>query len=706
MRILITALIVALATEVSYATDNWPRPFAHDLKVIFAPESHAISVVDTIHLPQESKDKVEIEFYLNAALKLESEFNIQPLDIKHVHGALALRKYKISIPAANKEVTLKYSGQIESLAGSDQEEPAGLISADGVFLAANAGWYPLVEGALVSFKLQASVPSAWTVVSQGRREQVTTADGQQQVTWRESNPQDDIYLIAAPFFEFNKSASDVEAMVFLRQNDESLAKKYLDITAQYIEMYSKLIGPYPYAKFAVVENFWETGYGMPSFTLLGPKVIRMPFILHTSYPHEILHNWWGNGVYVDYRQGNWSEGLTSYLADHLIREQNGNATNYRRDILQGYSDYVSTNKDFPLTAFTARHGSSSEAVGYGKSQMLFHMLRQQLGDDVFIEGLRQLYRRYQFKAASFSDLAQIFSEVSGKQQAEFFRQWTMRSGAPALALSKVIRQRHGTRWRIQGELQQTQKDEAFALQVPVAVTLAGQAQAWQSVIEMKTKIISFALDLPAEPLRLDVDPEFDVFRRVSRAEIPAALSQIFGAEKILVLLPAKASPEMMTAFQSLIDVWRQENSEIQVRRDNEINTLPRDRAVWLLGTENRFATQMHELLSGQGVITQGNSLTMTEGTYDLNDHSIVLTTRAKANSTHAIAWLATRQAAAVPGLARKLPHYGKYSFLVFNGAEPTNIAKGQWPVVESPMAIVFSKKAQAATLRARPSLAR
>ena len=73
------------------------------------------------------------------------------------------------------------------------------------------------------------------------------------------------------------------------------------MTAQYLEMYRQLIGPYPFAKFALVENFWETGYGMPSFTLLGPQVIRFPFILHSSYPHEILHNWWGNSVFVDWR---------------------------------------------------------------------------------------------------------------------------------------------------------------------------------------------------------------------------------------------------------------------------------------------------------------------------------------------------------------------------------------------------------------------
>ena len=99
----------------------------------------------------------------------------------------------------------------------------------------------------------------------------------------------------------------------------------------YIAFYQKLIGAYPFVKFAVVENALQTGYGMPSFTLLGSRVIRFPFILHTSYPHEILHNWWGNGVYIDRKSGNWSEGLTAYLSDHLFLDLNGegDATAFR-----------------------------------------------------------------------------------------------------------------------------------------------------------------------------------------------------------------------------------------------------------------------------------------------------------------------------------------------------------------------------------------
>ena len=41
------------------------------------------------------------------------------------------------------------------------------------------------------------------------------------------------------------------------------------MSGQYLKMYESLIGPYPWRAFALVENFWETGYGLPSFPLLG-----------------------------------------------------------------------------------------------------------------------------------------------------------------------------------------------------------------------------------------------------------------------------------------------------------------------------------------------------------------------------------------------------------------------------------------------------
>jgi hypothetical protein len=63
----------------------------------------------------------------------------------------------------------------------------------------------------------------------------------------------------------------------------------------------------------------------------------------------------------------------------------------------------------------------------------------------------------------------------------------------------------------------------------------------------------------------------------------------------------------------------------------------------------------------------------------------------------------------VPGLARKLPHYGKYGYLAFTGAEPENVAKGSWRPVGSPLERILATgmtlPPAAAPLPERPPLA-
>src|SRR5207244_12944406 len=136
--------------------------------------------------------------------------------------------------------------------------------------------------------------------------------------------------------------------------------------------------------------------------------------------------------FVEAQQGNWCEGLTAYLADHLLQEQQGSAVAYRRATLQRYTDYVGTHSDIPLTAFRVRHSAATAAIGYGKALMFFHMLRQQVGDDAFIKALQAFYRDNLFQRVSFDALRRAFASVTGEDMSEVFQQWVRRPGAPEL----------------------------------------------------------------------------------------------------------------------------------------------------------------------------------------------------------------------------------------------------------------------------------
>lgn len=687
----------------------------HAMQVRLDPDRHEIRVEDTLTLPAEIADtKAGIPFSLHAGLAPHLEDKTASLTRLGTESEpVPVEHYRLTLPAGVTQTTLCYAGRIHhplsAMAegrGRTRHDTAGLIDPGGVYLDGSSDWYPRFEVGMVSFSMTVEAPPGWHAVSQGREEQVDA----QHVVWTETQPQDDIYLVAGRFQVYRRPTPFGEAQVYLRHPDPELAERYLKATAEYLSLYSDLLGPYPYAKFALVENFWESGYGMPSFTLLGPSVIRLPFIIHTSYPHEILHNWWGNGVYVDYGSGNWAEGLTSYLADHLLQEQQGRGADYRRAALQKYLDYVARENDFPLTAFRARHGEVSRAVGYSKALMFFHMLRRRLGDEQFLAGLRRFYQDNRFRVVGFADLRRALEQASGEDLSQEFAQWVERTGAPALRIRGVRVEQRARGYRIDGTLEQTQAGPAYALAVPVVVQLAGGAT-YETTIPMSGKRGAFTLDPPARPLRLLVDPRFDLFRRLDRREVPPSLDQLFGSDKLLLVLPAGAPRKLRDAYRALATGWAGRDG--QVVWDRDLEALPRDRPVWLMGWKNRLLGASAKALQSQGITLGDGEVTRAGERLAGPNQSVVLVARHPGNAELALGWLASNDPAAFPGLARKLPHYGKYSYLVFNGEGPTNTLKGQWQVQDSPLSVVLApgpipplklapRPALSAVARARP----
>ncbi|MCW8908574.1 MAG: M1 family aminopeptidase [Sedimenticola sp.] len=639
----------------------------HALQVTLQPESAGLAVTDQVSLPEPLS---EVSFLLHDGLEPEL---LEPARGRleagsTVDGPVPLRRYRITFEAPVTSLLLSYAGTLHhplavygEISSSRQSSP-GLISREGVFLAGSSYWYPVIGRLPVSFSMHLELPPGWLGVSQGTALPSSTG-------WQENQPQEEIYLVAAPYQRYAVTAKERRAEVYLRKKDPALADRYLQATLKYIAMYESLLGPYPYTKFALVENFWESGYGMPSFTLLGPRVIRLPFILHTSYPHEILHNWWGNGVYIKPSSGNWSEGLTTYLSDHLLREQRGEGATYRRHTLQDYASYVTRKADFPLRQFRGNHGQVSQSIGYGKTLMLFHMLRSRLGDQLFITGLRRFYTDYRFQAAGWSELQQVFEKVSSQSLEAFFEQWLNRTGAPALELLEagVTPTEEGYQTRI--VLRQTQAEAPFQLQVPLFLELDGASEPELHLVSMNQRQVRIEIQTRQRPLYLSVDPRFDLFRHLDPGEIPGSLGQLFGANRAVAILPADAAPEVRQAYRQLAAQWQQRQPGLDWTWDTELQKLPGDRPVWVLGRENRFADRFRPLL--------------LEHDMSLDQDSLALAIHNPEQSEGLLGLVQGDSPDAIAGLARKLPHYGRYGYTRFSGPQPSIRERGEWPVTGS-----------------------
>jgi hypothetical protein len=111
-----------------------------------------------------------------------------------------------------------------------------------------------------------------------------------------------------------------------------------------------------------------------------------------------------------------------------------------------------------------------------------------------------------------------------------------------------------------------------------------------------------------------------------------------------------------------------------------------------LGWQNHFLSEIASALSEYDVAIKQNELHIGPRKIQRENHSVVLTARLPKNKDLSLTWVAADLPEALPGLGRKLPHYHKYSYLGFQGPEPTNIAKGRWPALDTPMTTFVARE--------------
>lgn len=676
---LIVAILVSLNTHETRAS---PVALHHELAVTLHPEKQVLKGIDVLQVRTEDTSQ------LSCTLSPQAQVTEVLLGGMAAPFSFKYGRLRITMPEKmrNAETTLSicYEAPFRDPVPADPlytEDPgygvAGIISPRGTFLLAGSGWYPELPGSRPTFRLQVQAPEGVEAVTEGKRLRRETSQGQTTSVWEVTHPVGGLALSAGRYAVTQRHVDGIPIYTYFYPANDHLSEAYLNATARYVNLYSKLLGPYPFEKFAVVENFFPTGYGFPSYTLLGSAVIRLPFIVETSLGHEVAHSWWGNGVLVDFTSGNWSEGLTTYLADHLYKEMASpkQARRYRLGILRDYATLVPPQKDFPLSRFTTRQSASSRVVGYGKAAMVFHMVRDLIGDEAFWQALRELFREKRFQQASWSEFAMVFGRAGGCDLNEFFRQWVSRPGAPSLALSGVAASRDSRGWKVTGRL--VQKPPYYDLQVPMRVETAGKPI--EATIHVPAGKRAFTLRSDAVPRRLLVDPEVNLFRRLDPTEIPPSINSIRATTSLVAVASRGLSDPMLSASKLLLEALGQKEAPL-IPEDEALTHRLRGHDVLFLGMPNQkaFSVALPKELSASV-----NRFSVLDETYDAPGDVLFAVLPDPEGGSRRLALFLPLSDEFVAAAARKIAHYGKYSYLVFRNG--VNQAKGIWPVTESPL---------------------
>jgi aminopeptidase N len=538
-----------------------------------------------------------------------------------------------------------------------------LASPEGSYLPDNAAWLPDSGDDWIHYNLDVVVPRSQRVVASGQLVEESTTATSYRATFVADYPSEPPALFAGPFTIDEKRSGPIRIRTYFHSDVAHLADLYLNAAAAYLQSYSDNIGPYPYRDFHIVSAALPVGLGFPNLTYVSRDILGLPFMQGRSLAHEVLHNWWGNGVRVDYASGNWSEGLTTYLADHALAEKQS-AEAARQMRLGWLRDYAAlpAGRDEPVTAFTAKQHRAGQVLGYNKVAFLFHMLKQEVGAALFQQAIRDFWQTQRFSVAGWRDLQAVFERTSGRPLSWFFSQWLDRPGAPRIKLAAVAPSvaEGGTAGVA---ITIIQDPPYYRVNVPVDLDTAAGTTRHRVQISgaEKTTILSSS----APVLSVRVDPDHDVFRRLLPGESPPILRDVslqIGTKTVIAASDEHFSRIALVLAERLLD--------------GPVETLSPDRLdsavdpLLVIGTDSEVARLLESVAVAQNA----------------NDLSATGTARAWAtrHSNGAPMLVVTAQnAAALGAVLRPLPHYGGSSYVVFDGGRAVD--KGLWTVLDSPL---------------------
>ena len=576
----------------------------------------------------------------------------ESLSVRGARGGPAAngwREWTVELPASGK-ARVEYAGRLPPLDRSLDHRAVlqalpPMASPQGSFLGSSSGWYP-APARTFTYRVRMTLHGAQKGLVAGRLLSEESGAGKYRASFESTTPADGIDLMAGPYEVREKDlvleSQRVRLRTYFFADLAALSEGYLEDSARYIERFSKTIGAYPFSEFSIVAAPLPSGFGMPSLTYLGASVLKLPFIRATSLGHEVLHNWWGNGVLVDYARGNWAEGLTTFMADYAFKESESPqaAREMRLAWLRDLAA-LEPQQQASLASFRSREHGAGAIVGYGKAAMLFFMLRDTIGEAAFERGIRQLWEAQRFKLASWDDLRSAFERASGRSLEAFFAQWLNRADAPAVRIAGARAAGRGLNLTIE------QSSPPYALRLPVEILLDGRSELrW---VETDKDRRTMHVEIQGAPKAVRLDPDLRVWRLLEREELPPILRQWIVARSPGLDI---VSPSIREAAAALAERFFESPS-----RGSE--------PVLLVGLHADIDAALARLgLPPRPAVVAGKG-------------SAQVWTIAGRGAGAPVAVVSASDAASIEALLRPLPHYGSQSYLAFDGARV--IERGAWP---------------------------
>jgi aminopeptidase N len=369
----------------------------------------------------------------------------------------------------------------------------------------------------------------------------------------------------------------------VEKGKEEEARLSMGKTPRMIEFFSQKFGyPYPYPKYAqvCVDDFIFGGMENTSTTLLTDRCLIDERAAidnrgtESLVAHELAHQWFGDLVVIKHWSHAWiKEGMASYSEVMWTEQEYGaeEAAYYRLNEARNYLDEDASRYRRPIVTHVYREAIELyDRHLYEKGACVYHMIRAELGDDLFFKTIATFVNDNAHQTVETIDLLRAIEKATGRNLLFLFDQYVFRGGHPDY---QVAYSWDGDSNLAKITVTQTQakdnssRSELFDLKVPIAFgylpdSSLSSPPSTPLTIRIHEREQTFYFPLPQKPDYISFDVGNHFLKTVKldyplaelKAQLqhdPDPLSRIYASEALV----KKGGLE---AVKALINALRQE----------------------------------------------------------------------------------------------------------------------------------------------------
>jgi aminopeptidase N len=391
-------------------------------------------------------------------------------------------------------------------------------------------WYPCPDSPNEKFtsEITCHVPADMTVISNGRllAEEPDAATGLKAVRWSQDRPHSNylITLVAGYFKKLEDQHKQTPLAFYTPPSEINEAASSFRDTKDIMDFFEQEIGvPYPWPKYdqVCVNDFVAGGMENTTATTLTDYTLFTDATenIHDSdglVSHEMAHQWFGDLVICKDWSHIWlNEGFATYYETLYEGHKHGrDALLYelyqRTRMITGMPNdtnaIVRRDFDHPREMFGY--------LAYPKGGWVLHMLRCELGEDLYRRCIRTYLERYRYGSVVTEDLRGVIEELSGRSYDQFFDQWVYHAHQPELEANYSWDERAKLA-RVSIRQVQRLSENVLLFNFPLTIRFKGPFGTVDRAIRVKEKAEDFSFPLVAAPETVRLDPQYTLLAKIT-----------------------------------------------------------------------------------------------------------------------------------------------------------------------------------------------